>query len=830
MPCDSRTISLPQLPAKPPAKPPAKHRGPVAMSKAAPWRAAVLIGVHVLIIAHVIHWLVAGKTLSPVEPSESMQTLEQGLVNAGAIFFLVAIASTLIFGRFFCGWGCHVVALQDLSSWLLKKAGLRPRPFRSRLLMLVPLGLALYMFVWPTFTRELAIPAFEALGWTWPSFLRRPPEITALHNDLIVDDFWATFPDWYIAVPFLFVIGFAVVYFLGNKGFCTYACPYGGFFAPAESLAPVRIRVTDDCEQCGHCTAVCTSNVRVHEEVRDFGMIVDPGCMKCMDCVTVCPNDALYVGLGRPAILAPKPKDERQAASRDASRARRKRQFDLSLPGEAAIALLWLALFLALRGFLDSVPMLMAAALAGIGAFVTWKAATVITAPDARFHAWLFKAKGRTRPAGLAFLALAAIFLGLAAWSGLVRGSRYLAGLDRSSLTMPADALLRPEFEAAPDEKAHAAAALAHLRRADSPAHGGIGWGLPPDQLVDVAFLQATLRQHRDAAATLERIIRVGHPTADLIGQVGQLLTLAGIDDRETIRVYADALQRHPALHAVRDELARVEVAAGRPEAADELWRAAPTPRDVPAQLAEARFYLWKQDQARGMPLLEAAADAARADIAAEPALAMEVAYLALAAGRADIARTLHDALHEPHGPTAAAQRLAAARLAGTLGLAEPMLARLAQFDRDDPTLAPGEMTEIAQLNLAIGNVDAAMQWLDATRARVNDRPWSLLGLASAYALVAQQTGNQAPLGTAIDVLKSAAEIAPHAAVIRHDLAVALVQAGRLDEAITELRAACEQTSENPLLPARLAELYQMRGQSDEAARWQDESRSRASR
>ena len=28
------------------------------------------------------------------------------------------------------------------------------------------------------------------------------------------------------------------------------------------------------------------------------GMVVDPGCMKCMDCVSVCPNDALYFGFG----------------------------------------------------------------------------------------------------------------------------------------------------------------------------------------------------------------------------------------------------------------------------------------------------------------------------------------------------------------------------------------------------------------------------------------------------------------------------------------------------------------------------------------------------
>ena len=35
-------------------------------------------------------------------------------------------------------------------------------------------------------------------------------------------------------------------------------------------------------------------------------MVVDPGCMKCMDCISVCPNDALYFGFGKPTIAVSK--------------------------------------------------------------------------------------------------------------------------------------------------------------------------------------------------------------------------------------------------------------------------------------------------------------------------------------------------------------------------------------------------------------------------------------------------------------------------------------------------------------------------------------------
>ena len=234
------------------------------------WRTLVLVGVHVVILLHVLHWLWAGSTLSPVEPSEAMHTLSDGDLNAGFVFFALALLSTVVFGRIFCGWGCHVVALQDGSSWILRKIGLRPSPFRSRLLLWFPLILAFYMFLWPKTKRYVAAPLLEKV---WPeglAYIGATPTWTQLSNAFIVEDFWSTFPPWYIAIPFLFIIGFGIVYFLGAKGFCTYACPYGGFFAPLDRVSPMRIVVDHDkCAECGVCTAVCTSNVRVSERGRE---------------------------------------------------------------------------------------------------------------------------------------------------------------------------------------------------------------------------------------------------------------------------------------------------------------------------------------------------------------------------------------------------------------------------------------------------------------------------------------------------------------------------------------------------------------------------------
>jgi len=363
--------------------------GGLRASKRGVWRVAVLIGVHVLIIAHIVHWKLTGKSVSPVEPSEAMQTLELGYVNAGFVLFVGLILSTLVFGRFFCGWGCHVVALQDLCGWVMKKVGIKPKPFRSRLLVFVPLFAAFYMFLWPTIVRWLEGRAFPGLS-----------------NHLQTENFWATFPGPGIALLTFGVCGFLIVYLLGNKGFCTYGCPYGAIFYHADRVAPGKIRVTDACEGCGHCTATCTSNVRVHEEVKRYGMVVDPGCMKCMDCVSVCPKNALYYGFGKPALA-----QKRIQAKRAPGLEKPARKYDFSLVEEIAMAALFGLAFYAFRGLYDSVPFLLAIGLSSVTAFLIVMAARLLYAPSSRLQHKQLRMNGATTPAGYALLGLAGLLL-----------------------------------------------------------------------------------------------------------------------------------------------------------------------------------------------------------------------------------------------------------------------------------------------------------------------------------------------------------------------------------------------------------------------------------
>jgi len=378
-------------------------------SKASWWRALVLILLNLLMIAHIVQWLIMGQTISPIEPSESMYTLQNGTLNAGFIFFSLAILATLIFGRFVCGWGCHILALQDFCAWLLQKIGLKPKPFRSRLLVFIPLFVALYMFVLPTVFRYFAAPKNE-------------PVIPQFTNHLITTEFWATFPPIAVAIPFLFICGFVTVYFLGSKGYCTYACPYGGFFSLADKVAPGRIRVNENCNSCGHCTAVCTSNVIVHAEVKEYGMVVDQGCMKCMDCVSVCPNDALYFGFGKPAVGVPK---------------KLKKNYSITWTEEIIGVIAFVASYFAVWDVYQMIPMLMALGIAIISTYLVLRVVRLFTAKDLSFYKYNLKAAGKIKTAGWIFLLLSTLWLGVNAHSGFIRYNESFGNRAYENLRIP---------------------------------------------------------------------------------------------------------------------------------------------------------------------------------------------------------------------------------------------------------------------------------------------------------------------------------------------------------------------------------------------------------
>lgn len=758
----------------------------------------MLIGVHVIIIAHIVQWLVMGTTLSPVEPSESMSTLELGAVNAGFVFFLLAIVSTIIFGRFLCGWGCHVVALQDLCSWLMTRAGIRPKPFRSRLLVWVPLVFGLYMFVWPTFKREALLPAMAAVGVERPIWLRPVAEFRGFHDGLMVQDFWASFPPWYVAIPFFGVVGFAAVYFLGSKGFCTYGCPYGGIFGVADKVSPGRIVVSDACEGCGHCTAVCTSNVRVHEEVRDFGMVVDPGCMKCLDCVSACPKEALSFGFAKPSALA-KPRDT-AAAERVARRRASTKRFDLTQREEWAVAVVFIALFLAYRGFLNHVPMLMAIGMAGVGAFLLWKCWSLLTRPSVRVQNLQLKAQGRWFVSGWLFAAIGVLTAASAAWGGTVTLQRWLGHLDHERIRVPLAVTLRPEFVPAPEVARFASRGLERIERSRPIRDGGIGWALRPSDLRETAFLRLVMGDPESAAADLQRLIERGTPTDEIVQHLGSLLIASGATREEVIDAYQRTLERHPALPLVRSDLARLRIGGGMPPAeAVADWEQRLEDRRVrPVErLAAAELFASLGMAARARDLV-AAIDEQRLKSGEELFLA---GRLRTRLGDADDAARLLERAARSNGSSAGVIRSAITLLmqTGQETLAVDLIAEAV----DDLPSSIGLRELAGSISLARGDTDAALRCYQEAMALVADDPWGMASLGEGVVRAGLSARNLAVAEFGLEVLQAAEVARPGSPTIRHDVGQAQLALGRFDEGLARLASAAADAPDNAALQSR---------------------------
>ena len=528
-------------PCRPPDLLPGQKHRP---SKASRWRALVLVLVHLAIAAHIAMWLASGKaeTLSPIEPSEAERFARESVINTGLIFFALTILSTLILGRWFCGWACHLVALQDACRWLMLKVGITPRPLRSRWMMVVPLIAALYLFVWPVVPRLIAGEDLSLRG-----------------VELTRSGFWDTFPPWIPAVITFVVCGGLAVYFLGSKGFCTYGCPYGAFFALADKVAPGRIRVTDACVQCGHCSLVCTSNVDVSREVHEYGMVVDPGCMKCFDCVTVCPEDALYFGFGKPALGA-KPRVEKQ---RKVAR--------LPRLEEVFVVLVSAYAYFAMRGFNQGSGLLLNVGVATTVAGLALYAARTLTRADVALPGVPLKVGGQMRGAGFTLWGVLVLGVVVAVPYGLVpewfawRAHREYAALQATRERWELDAATFGTSTLSGDERAQGR----RLARAAERVEAG-SWVVAQHNAVREAWGHLIAGEARPALAALEMSFAAGEPHPLLWTLVGDAHTARGArPPGQALEAYARALALEPAYMPAVARLVHALVACVTTEPAD---------------------------------------------------------------------------------------------------------------------------------------------------------------------------------------------------------------------------------------------------------------------
>ena len=396
-----------------------------ATSRAVRWRPLCLAAAYLLIVAHVVHWKLAGRTLTSIQLSEAGRFAAEGVATAAFFYFAILTVITMVFGRFFCAWACHMLAVQEGCRWLLGRLRVRPRPLRVRALRLAPFAAAFYIFLFPVAQRLW-------LGVPFPT-----PRI-----QLTTDHMWATLPSPWSGVFTLIVCGLLLVYFLGSLSFCKYVCPYSAVFAIADRLAPGRIRLTGECDGCARCSAACTTGVRVHAEVQERRAVTNSGCMRCLECVNACPRQALAYRFGRPALFQTPVTDPR---------------YDFTLAEEAVFVGLGLTTFVALNGLYDAVPLLLAMGVSLLIAYFGVMAVRLARHSAVSLRGVALKDAGRLSRAGAAFAMAMGLVLALVGHSLVVQYHQRRATAVLEVLGFP-----RLTAFAAP-QRAEADAAIRHL-------------------------------------------------------------------------------------------------------------------------------------------------------------------------------------------------------------------------------------------------------------------------------------------------------------------------------------------------------------------------------
>tara|TARA_Y100000758_G_scaffold126378_1_gene89123 strand:+ start:329 stop:1627 length:1299 start_codon:yes stop_codon:yes gene_type:complete len=237
-------------------------------------RIASLVGIQFLILAHI--YIYGDRIIGSLDFQEFFHAfIKYGIINAGVILVMLAFITTLIFGRFFCGWACHFGAIQEFSWWMLKKMGITPRTINSSLVTILPLFVLLNFYIAPNLAHALNSP------WEGISINLGMPEI------------WAFLPGFVIGTLTFAVDGFLIVYFLGRKGFCRYICPWGAFLKLPNSLAMFKVRNNGGCIESGNCTANCPVGIDVNYEINHYDKVTNTNCTSCLICTEGCPSSAL---------------------------------------------------------------------------------------------------------------------------------------------------------------------------------------------------------------------------------------------------------------------------------------------------------------------------------------------------------------------------------------------------------------------------------------------------------------------------------------------------------------------------------------------------------
>ncbi len=89
------------------------------------WRKYSFIAVHFYIVFHLLAWHVFEWPIWGKTAMVGVISFLAAHINAAAIMVVGIYLSTFLYGRFFCGWLCHLRGFIEFSDWVMQKLGVK---------------------------------------------------------------------------------------------------------------------------------------------------------------------------------------------------------------------------------------------------------------------------------------------------------------------------------------------------------------------------------------------------------------------------------------------------------------------------------------------------------------------------------------------------------------------------------------------------------------------------------------------------------------------------------------------------------------------------------
>ncbi len=212
------------------------------------------------------------------------------MLSCSAIWLVLWVAATLIFGRIYCSSVCPMGTLQDVLIYFSKR---RRRGF---FFSVARPALRWFFVVLIIFSLLFGFSIVVALLDPYSAYARM---INYLGMPLVRGVALSIWGAGSAVATLAVVAGFALT---RGRTLCNTVCPVGTLLGAVSRYSLFHVDInTDKCTGCNACVARCKAScINPWEHIVDLSR-----CVMCLDCLGVCPNDAITYRRGRHQLKMP---------------------------------------------------------------------------------------------------------------------------------------------------------------------------------------------------------------------------------------------------------------------------------------------------------------------------------------------------------------------------------------------------------------------------------------------------------------------------------------------------------------------------------------------